>query len=96
MIEDIKKAVERLSAFRGRIIKTPLVYSPALSEETGVEVYLKLECMQAGGSFKIRGALNYAAARKEEGGIGGFVTCSSGNHGAAKFLSAVGASPPPG
>ncbi len=80
---DIKRAAERLSAFKGKVIKTPLVHSPALSEETGVEVYLKLECVQAGGSFKIRGALNYAAARKEEGGIGGFVTCSSGNHGAA-------------
>ena len=40
----------------GKVIKTPLVFSPTLSERVKAEVYLKLENLQKTGSFKIRGA----------------------------------------
>ena len=40
---------------------TPLLSAPVLSERLGREVLLKLECLQATGSFKVRGA----AARLE-------------------------------
>ena len=38
--------------------ETPLVHSPALSEATGADVWLKCENLQVTGSFKVRGATN--------------------------------------
>ena len=60
---------------------TPVEYSHALSEVSGAEVYLKLENLQATGSFKIRGATN--ALLSLEAGATGVVAASSGNHGMA-------------
>lgn len=55
---------------------TPLVrYHRAPTE---VPVYLKLESMQPGGSFKVRGALSAAAAYAAQGEP--IVTASAGNH----------------
>src|SRR3990172_12450733 len=54
-LEDIQEARSR---FEGRVTKTPLVWSQSFSRLTGRDVYLKAECMQRAGSFKIRGALN--------------------------------------
>lgn len=69
----------------------PLRYSPALSERSGAEVWLKLECRQPTGSFKIRGALFKMMALGEAARRHGLVTASAGNHGlgtayAAKIL----------
>jgi threonine dehydratase len=62
---------------------TPLLRASDLSERVGREVWVKAECLQCTGSFKVRGA----AARLEalEGGARdrGVVACSSGNHGRA-------------
>lgn len=52
-LADIQSAGKLL---HGRVLRTPLVYSPTFSEMTGAQVYLKLENLQKGGSFKIRGA----------------------------------------
>ena len=52
---DIQMAQARISSV---IAPTPLEYCPRLSEETGVEVYLKREDLQDVRSYKIRGALN--------------------------------------
>ncbi|MBT8478668.1 MAG: pyridoxal-phosphate dependent enzyme, partial [Gemmatimonadetes bacterium] len=60
---------------------TPIEYSRALSEASGAEVYLKLENLQATGSFKLRGATNALLALGPE--AGGVVAASSGNHGMA-------------
>ena len=64
-LADIRAAEQRIA---GHIIRTPLVYSPAISALTGARVYLKLETLQKAGSFKVRGAgnkilANIAAAR---------------------------------
>ena len=53
-----KHVDEALSRISNLIRKTPLQYSPSLSEKTGSEVYLKLENFQVTGSFKARGAAN--------------------------------------
>ena len=70
-------------ALAGRIRRTPLEPSPALSERAGVPVFLKLENLQLTGSFKIRGAFyvlsRLSGAQREKG----IVTCSAGNHGKA-------------
>ncbi|NCF50155.1 threonine/serine dehydratase [Gammaproteobacteria bacterium] len=75
----------RLAASRiGAIVReTPLVHSPALSEMTGGEVYLKLENLQHTGSFKLRGATNRLLTLSQDERARGCVAASSGNHGAA-------------
>jgi threonine dehydratase len=78
----------------GIIIRTPLVYSPTLSRMAGFKVYLKLENLQATGSFKIRGATFKILS--ELAGIGkrGVVAASAGNHaqGVAMAASLAGLS----
>jgi threonine dehydratase len=54
-----------------------------LSERLGAPVYLKMECWQRCGCFKVRGALSAASALSEAERARGLVTCSSGNHGLA-------------
>lgn len=61
--------------------RTPLIHSPELSYITGSQVYLKLECWQRTGSFKVRGALNRLAALLPEERGQAVVTASAGNHG---------------
>lgn len=63
-----------------RVRRTPLVESPQLSEHLGRPVFLKLECLQLTGSFKVRGAL-FALDRLGRASTGGVTTCSAGNHG---------------
>ena len=52
---EVRAAAARLT---GHVHETPLVASPELSARAGGEVLLKLECLQDGGSFKLRGALH--------------------------------------
>ena len=77
---DIVLAANRISS---HIRETPLDYSPFFSEETGCEVWLKLENLQYTGSFKLRGAFNKLLSLAPEQRKNGCVTASSGNHGAA-------------
>jgi threonine dehydratase len=60
---------------------TPLMPSAALSGKTRSQVYLKLECWQRTGSFKVRGALNRLSALSPQERQEEFVTASAGNHG---------------
>jgi threonine dehydratase len=73
----IADARERI---RGVVMRTPLV--PA-SDFDGGKMYLKLECLQPTGSFKVRGAWNRMSRSDEEERRNGFVTVSAGNHGQA-------------
>ena len=82
---DVISAAYRL---RGIIERTPLVHSPALSEATGVDVYLKCESLQRTGSFKIRGAYTALASLPAEVRARGVVASSAGNHGLGLALSA--------
>ena len=77
------------------IRKTPLEFSHQLSEQSGSEVYLKLENWQKTGSFKIRGAVNKMLSLSSEEKQKGIITASAGNHGlgvahAAKMLGIQG------
>ena len=60
---------------------TPLMPSAEMSRLTRREVYLKLECWQRTGSFKVRGALNRLSALSPQERQQGIVTASAGNHG---------------
>src|SRR5512136_222150 len=76
-IDSIQEAAALLA---GRIIRTPLVYSPTFSSMTGAAVYLKIEAMQKAGSFKVRGAANRILSQKGSIRTGGVIAASAGNH----------------
>jgi threonine dehydratase len=75
--------LEARRVLEGRIRRTPVEASPALSEIAGVPVALKLECLQRTGSFKIRGAFFALSRLSPDERRRGIVTCSAGNHGKA-------------
>ena len=81
-------SAEEIAAARGRIagaaIRTPL--APAADGRT----FLKLECLQPTGSYKIRGATNALKARLGFGQPpGSIVTASAGNFGQALVAAAA-------
>jgi threonine dehydratase len=59
-----------------------------LDEAAGRRVFLKAECLQKAGSFKIRGAATALQALGEEARRAGVVAHSSGNHAQAVALAA--------
>jgi threonine dehydratase len=59
---------------------TPCLHSHALSEDFGAAVYLKAECLQRTGSFKVRGAAARISRLSAEELARGVVTASAGNH----------------
>jgi threonine dehydratase len=71
-------AQQRLRAY---LQPSPLIYSQALSQRSGADVWLKLECRQPTGSFKVRGALHKIMALDQASLTRGIVTGSAGNHG---------------
>ena len=75
---DVHAAAERI---RGIARRTDLRRSPVLSELAGTDVFLKLECRQVTGSFKLRGAYNALASLASERRARGVVAASAGNHG---------------
>ena len=83
--EDLLAAADRLS---DKVLRTPLIYSAPLSRFSGREIFLKLESLQHGGSFKYRGATNAVATLTEEERRKGVVAASSGNYGTALALAA--------
>jgi len=73
---------------RGKVVRTPLVYSQTFSDMTGSEVYLKLESLQLGGSFKVRGATCKILSHIKDIKAGGVVAASVGNHAQGVALAA--------
>jgi threonine dehydratase len=76
-IEDIVKAQELLS---GTIKKTPLQTSKTFSALSGTNLFLKLECLQVTGSFKVRGAFVKISRLSDKQGGYGVIAASAGNH----------------
>jgi threonine dehydratase len=75
---DIRAAAARIAP---HVRRTPLRRSDGLSDFLGGDVWLKLECEQVTGSFKIRGATNVLASLDDAGRARGVVASSAGNHG---------------
>ncbi|MFK7740937.1 MAG: pyridoxal-phosphate dependent enzyme [Planctomycetota bacterium] len=84
MAAAVAAAAERL---REHVLATPLLPSPWLSQELNADVRLKLENVQLGGSFKIRGATNALLCLDEDRRRRGVVAASSGNHGLCLALA---------
>ena len=78
--DKVREAYRRIQA---DIRRTPLEYSEPLSRETGARVYVKWECDQITGSFKLRGALNKLRSLSDADRVRGVVSASTGNHGLA-------------
>jgi threonine dehydratase len=84
-VREIWEARRRIAPFMNH---TPLVHSLALSRLLGAPIYLKMECWQVCGCFKVRGAVNMVAALSDEERRKGLATTSSGNHGIALAYAA--------
>ena len=76
-LKDFEEAVEQVQK---AAIKTELIYSDYLSEQTGNKVYLKPENLQKTGAYKIRGAYYKISTLTEEERAKGLITASAGNH----------------
>jgi threonine dehydratase len=71
--DDVIAAGERV---RGLVQRTPLIES----EVVGGRIWLKCECLQTGGAFKLRGATNRLLQLSDDQREKGVVAFSSGNH----------------
>ncbi|MGF1550149.1 MAG: threonine/serine dehydratase [Sphingomonadaceae bacterium] len=80
-LEGVREAAARIAPF---VTETPLL--PA--EIGGVGVRIKAECLQRGGSFKLRGASNRLMLLGAEERKRGVVAFSSGNHAIGVALAA--------
>ena len=76
------------SLLKGIINPTPIVRDAKLSNEIGANTYLKAECLQRGGSFKVRGAYNKISQLSDEEKARGVITASAGNHAQGVGLAA--------
>ncbi len=76
-LADVEAAAGRIA---GRVLRTPALPSDAISRATGAQVTLKLENLQAIGSFKERGAANRLALLTGAERRAGVVAMSAGNH----------------
>ncbi len=71
--DDVLAAADRIA---GLVQKTPLLESHV----EGVRIFLKCECLQTGGAFKLRGATNRLLQLSQAERERGVVAFSSGNH----------------
>jgi threonine dehydratase len=76
-IADIRATAARIA---DQVVATPTVYSAALSDLYGAEIYLKLENLQRTGSFKDRGALAKLLSLDGAQAKAGVIAVSAGNH----------------
>jgi threonine dehydratase len=72
-LDEIRRAQARIEDV---VMRTPLV---RLEVDAPCEVWLKLECLQPIGSFKLRGALSAVRAAASSELVDGVVTASAGN-----------------
>ncbi|WP_244236110.1 threonine ammonia-lyase, partial [Micromonospora inaquosa] len=87
-VGQIRADVEAASRWlAGRVVRTPVLRSPAIDELAGARVLLKAENLQHGGSYKMRGALR-AVGRLAAAGHNGVIAQSTGNHAVAVAMAA--------
>lgn len=81
-IEDAQRLLENV------INPTPIISDERLSIEIGTKAFLKAECLQRGGSFKVRGAYNKISRLSDEEKKRGVIAASAGNHAQGVALAA--------
>jgi len=85
-LDDVLAARDTIA---GRLHRTPMFTSAALSAVAGAEVHLKAELFQRTGSFKPRGVLTKLAALSDEEKRRGVISISAGNHAQALAYAAA-------
>jgi len=75
--QDVREAATRLA---GHVQSTPVLRSAILDEIAGAQLFIKAECLQQTGSFKLRGASNRLLQISGDKRAQGVVAFSSGNH----------------
>ncbi|HEX2085812.1 MAG TPA: pyridoxal-phosphate dependent enzyme [Solirubrobacteraceae bacterium] len=83
--DDVRRAARTLEGVARR---TPVVTSRSVDEVAGASLFLKAECFQRTGSFKIRGAYTHVSSLDDGVLRRGVLTISSGNHAQAVALAA--------
>ncbi len=81
-IEDARRLIKDV------INPTPMIGDEKLSNEIGAAAFLKAECLQRGGSFKVRGAYNKISRLSDDEKKRGVVAASAGNHAQGVALAA--------
>jgi len=71
--DDVLRAAQRIA---GLVERTPLIEA----QINGMRIWLKCECLQTGGAFKLRGATNRLLQLSADERDKGVVAFSSGNH----------------
>ena len=84
-LNDIRAARETV---RDVITLTPMLRDETLSKDLNVPVFLKAECLQRSGSFKVRGAFNKISSLTSEERARGVIAPSAGNHAQGVTLAA--------
>ncbi|MCA0302922.1 MAG: threonine/serine dehydratase [Proteobacteria bacterium] len=74
---DVQGAARRLD---GVAVRTPLLENARVNARLGGRLFVKAECLQRTGSFKLRGAYNFLSLMSEAERARGVVGWSSGNH----------------
>jgi threonine dehydratase len=80
--------VEARRLLKPIIHQTPIIPDEKLGNKLGAKVFLKAECMQRGGSFKVRGAFTKISSLTEAERQKGVITASAGNHAQGVALAA--------
>lgn len=88
-LADVLEADTRIRPYA---LETPLLRADALDDATGGQIFVKAECLQPRGAFKIRGAANAMMKIAIADRANGVVAFSSGNHaqGIAYMAKALG------
>ena len=76
-LADIEAAARRIE---GAVVRTPTLFSRALSDRLGAKVWVKFENLQHTGAYKERGALNKLLLMEESTRARGVIAASAGNH----------------
>jgi threonine dehydratase len=76
-LSDIQQAARVLENIT---VNTPLLQDQTASHELETSVFVKAECLQRSGSFKIRGAYNKISQLTDEEKALGIIAASAGNH----------------
>ncbi len=74
---DVQGAARRLE---GVVVRTPLLENARVNDRLGGRLFVKAECLQRTGSFKLRGAYNFLSLMNDDERARGVVGWSSGNH----------------
>lgn len=85
---ELEKVHAARSVLNGKALVTPLIPCRSFATPQGHLIYLKAECLQPSGSFKIRGATYCLSLLSPEQRAAGVIAYSTGNHAQAVALAA--------